>query len=206
MTKRSYIIMLMLVISVLIVFNVWGTSFQKDEIHSFPIHQEVFKSKHENTSELNTKYTLKTFKPVRICIPTVQMSTKLVPVGLQLDGRLGVPESSLLAGYFKDGVMPGEPGNALIAGHVDDYKGPGVFYPLKKLKPDALVFLFDAEHRYLTFRVEQVEAYFTKEAPLDRIFGDTNDSRLNLITCTGIYNRNKKEHEQRLVVYTRLLQ
>ncbi|MCZ4141197.1 peptidase C60 sortase A and B, partial [Escherichia coli] len=71
---------------------------------------------------------------------------------------------------------------------MDDYKGPGVFYPLKKLKPGAFVLLFDESNRSLVYQVESVESYFTDEAPLDRIFGETSDFRLNLITCTGIYN------------------
>lgn len=76
----------------------------------------------------------------------------------------------------------------------------------KKNQPNALVFLFDTNYRYHIYSVEQIEDYVTEEAPLDRIFGDTNEARLNLITCTGTYNRNIKEHEKRLVVYTKLIQ
>jgi hypothetical protein len=171
-----------------------------------PIHQATFISKQDNNAQTNTNTTLTSFNPVRMCIPTVHLSANIVPVGLQNDGRLDVPKSSFVAGFFKDGVLPGQPGNVLISGHVDDYKGPGVFYPLKKIQPNALVFLFDANYCYHIYRVEEVEDYFTEEAPLDRIFGDTNEARLNLITCTGIYNRSKKEHEKRLVVYTKLIQ
>ncbi len=187
----------------LTIFIGWRNVLSEPELPSTPFHQEAFQTRFEEISKPNS---ISSFKPVRICIPTVHLSAKVIPVGLQSDGRLGVPKSSEVAGYFEDGVKPGEPGNALIAGHVDDYKGPGIFYPLKKLKPDSLVILFDAKQNVLVYRVEHVEQYFTKQAPLDRIFGDTNEYRLNLITCTGIYNRDKKEHEQRLVVYTRLVQ
>ncbi|MNJ81728.1 hypothetical protein D3C77_806690 [compost metagenome] len=56
----------------------------------------------------------------------------------------------------------------------------------------------------LTYRVESVESFLTSEAPIERIFGDTNDIRMNLITCTGRYSRKKKEHEKRLVVFAKL--
>jgi late competence protein required for DNA uptake (superfamily II DNA/RNA helicase) len=36
------------------------------------------------------------------------------------------------------------------------------------------------------------------------IFGPTEERHLNLITCAGRYSRSKKEHEGRLVVFTKL--
>lgn len=204
MIKRSHILTLLLMVVVMTTFYGWNNALSSLGLSDTPSHQEAFQTRFEENSKLNNIPS--SFKPVRICIPTVHLSAKVIPVDLQPDGRLGVPKSSEMAGYFENGVKLGEPGNALIAGHVDNYKGPGIFYPLKKLEPDSLVLLFDANHQVLIYRVEQVESYFTKEAPLDRIFGDTNEYRLNLITCTGIYNRDKKEHEQRLVVYTRLVQ
>ncbi|SEM69522.1 LPXTG-site transpeptidase (sortase) family protein [Paenibacillus sp. cl141a] len=104
-----------------------------------------------------------------------------------------------------DGILPGQKGNAIMAGHVDNYTGPAVFYPLKKLKPGEPVVLSDNEGKYLVFKVVAVESYPTAEAPIEKIFGDTEMEQLNLITCTGKYNRAKGEHEKRLVVYTRLL-
>ncbi|CAH1199322.1 hypothetical protein PAECIP111890_01563 [Paenibacillus sp. JJ-223] len=203
MTKRYLLWFLFLVICLSLSIGLWSTSQGQ-----FQAHHEAFQAKpdpdHEQENMDSTSWSA--LKPVRLCIPSVNLSAPVVPVDVQKDGRLGVPKSSEIAGYFAGGVLPGEAGNALISGHVDDYKGPGVFYPLKKLKPGAFVLLFDESNRSLVYQVESVESYFTDEAPLDRIFGETSDFRLNLITCTGIYNRAKKEHEQRLIVYTRLIQ
>jgi sortase A len=53
----------------------------------------------------------------------------------------------------------------------------------------------------VSFQVERVQAYEKEDkAPICKIFGLSNESRLNLITCTGLYNRDTKEHEKRLVV------
>ncbi|AKG34776.1 class F sortase [Paenibacillus durus] len=143
--------------------------------------------------------------PNRLWIPSIGLMAPVKPVGLLKNGQLEVPKSSEVAGVFIEGVLPGQPGNAIIAGHVDNYKGPAIFYPLKKLKPEDPVLLSDEVGNYLVFRVVAVESYPTAKAPLEKIFGDTNQSQLNLITCTGKYNRKKKEHEKRLVVYTRLI-
>jgi len=73
---------------------------------------------------------------------------------------------------------------------------------LKKGDP---VLITNTDGQYLVFQVVSMESYLTKEAPLEQIFGDTDEARLNLITCTGKYNRETKEYEERLVVYTRLM-
>ncbi|SEN16419.1 class F sortase [Paenibacillus sp. OK076] len=145
-------------------------------------------------------------KPVRLCIPSVHLSTSIIPIHLSADGQLQVPKSSEVAGLYVDGVLPGENGNAIVAGHVDNYTGPAIFYPLKHLKPGSFVLLFDQNNQYLKYEVLAVQSYYTQEAPLDKIFGDTPEKQLNLITCTGKYDRKKKEHEKRLIVYTRLVE
>lgn len=144
-------------------------------------------------------------KPNQVWVPSVGIKAPVQPVGLLENGQMEAPVSSKVAGVFVDGILPGQKGNAILAGHVDNYTGPAVFYPLKKIKPGEPVVLSDKEGNYLVFKVVAVESYPTAEAPIEKIFGDTDMEQLNLITCTGKYNRAKGEHEKRLVVYTRLL-
>ncbi|UNK16207.1 class F sortase [Paenibacillus sp. N3/727] len=143
--------------------------------------------------------------PNQVWIPSIGLKAPIEPVGLLKNGQMDVPASSKVAGVFIDGVLPGQKGNAILAGHVDSYTGPAIFYPLKKIKPGEPVVLSDREGKYLVFKVIAVESYPTAEAPIEKIFGDTDIEQLNLITCTGKYNRKKGEHEKRLVVYTRML-
>lgn len=143
--------------------------------------------------------------PSKVWIPSIGLEASVEAVGLLENGQMEAPVSSHVAGIFIDGVLPGQKGNAILAGHVDNYTGPAIFYPLKKVKPGAPVVLSDKEGNYLVFKVIAVESYPTAEAPIEKIFGDSDIEQLNLITCTGKYNREKREHEKRLVVYTRML-
>lgn len=143
--------------------------------------------------------------PNQVWIPSVGIKAPVEPVGLLDNGQMDVPKSSNIAGIFVNGVMPGEQGNALMAGHLDSYTGPAIFHPLKRVKPGDPIVISNEEGKFLVFSVVSVESYLTSEAPLDKIFGDTNREQLNLITCAGKYDRNKREHNKRLVVYTRLL-
>jgi len=157
------------------------------------------------TAESDTKQAL-AFIPNRLHIPSIKLDAPVVPVGILDNGQMDVPQSSDIVGILAPSIMPGEPGTAIMSGHVDSKTGPAIFYPLKKLKPGDPVLISNEDGQYLVFQVTSIESYITSEAPLDKIFDDTDQSLLNLITCTGKYNRKLGTHEKRLVVYTRLME
>ncbi|MFG6149669.1 class F sortase [Halobacillus sp. B23F22_1] len=88
--------------------------------------------------------------------------------------------------------------------HVDSYKGPAVFFDLDQLQTGDEVLIY-GQGSILTFEVKEVVAYPTKKAPINQIFGSSDSPSLNLITCTGLYNREAETHQERLVVYTELV-
>ncbi|WP_239712967.1 class F sortase [Paenibacillus sp. 19GGS1-52] len=155
--------------------------------------------------ENNIKPALpKPFLPTSLVIPAIGVSAQIQPVAVLTNGQIGVPKETDLVGISYPGVLPGEQGNVILDGHVDSYTGPAVFFNLKKLKRGDAIIVSNNSGRKLTYLVESVEIFVTSEAPLKRIFGETKDPRLNLITCTGRYSRKKKEHEKRLIVFTKL--
>ena len=93
----------------------------------------------------------------------------------------------------------------MIAGHVDSKTGPAVFYKLKDLKKGDKIVVSDDDGKQLTFEVVRTEDYPRKNAPVDKVFGFTYRKKLNLITCTGNFNRDAGTHEKRLFVYTELV-
>jgi sortase (surface protein transpeptidase) len=52
--------------------------------------------------------------------------------------------------------------------------------------------------------VNEKGSYLFDGAPIRKIFGSTNKKQLNLITCTGLYNRETNNHKERLVIYSEL--
>ena len=48
--------------------------------------------------------------------------------------------------------------------------------------------------------------YPAAQVPLDRVFAAKDAAYLNLITCTGEWNKGKQEYAERLVVYAVLAQ
>ncbi|OAB41660.1 class F sortase [Paenibacillus glacialis] len=147
---------------------------------------------------------LKPFMPTQLIIPSIHVFSKIKPVGVLANGQMDVPQSTDLVGILHPGVLAGAKGNLIMDGHVDSYTGPAVLFDLKKLKPRDIIIVRDNLDRQLTYRVESVESFITSEAPIERIFGETDEIRLNLITCTGTYSRKKKEHQKRLIVFAKL--
>jgi LPXTG-site transpeptidase (sortase) family protein len=142
--------------------------------------------------------------PVSISIPAIGVDAPVENVGELDNGQMGVPENIDGVGWFEPGTKPGDRGNAVMAGHVDSKTGPAVFYKLDKLKPGDEVILKDKSGTDRRFVVTGKKSFPRKEAPIEDIFGFSYQSNLNLITCTGEFNRKARTHEERLVVYTEL--
>ncbi|WP_198015866.1 class F sortase [Paenibacillus sp. HW567] len=144
------------------------------------------------------------FLPDRMEIPSISVKAAIKPVSILANGQMDVPKDTDVAGILYPGIVPGEKGNVIIDGHVDSYTGPAVFYKLKRLKPGDQIIVSDNKNHKLAYTVESAEVYPPAEAPVERIFGKTEEYRLNLITCTGRYSRKKKEHEHRLVIFAKI--
>lgn len=145
-----------------------------------------------------------TIEPHRIVISSIGVDAIVEQVGVIENGQMGVPESFETVGWYNQGPMPGERGNTVISGHVDSRNGPAVFFELKNLEPGDEIQVFNKEGDSLTYVVDRIETYPEGEAPVDAIFDYSFQSNLNLITCTGTFDRSVREYSDRLVVYSSL--
>ena len=143
--------------------------------------------------------------PARIRIPAIGIDTNVQQVGLDAKRRLGVPSNYTDVAWFKGGYKPGERGNAVIDGHVDSPWAAAIFYNLKKLQLGDRIYLRDSYGQEKIFEVYATAIYPYNEAPLESILGPSNEAQLNLITCTGIYDRASDNYDRRFVAYTRLV-
>ncbi|WP_409252972.1 class F sortase [Bacillus sp. SCS-153A] len=142
--------------------------------------------------------------PVELEIPSIGVSAEVESVGLKENGEMDVTESFEKTGWYEKGYHPGEPGSAVIGGHVDSRDGPAVFYDLNKLALGDEIIVKGENGEEKVFVVTGKEEYPWNEAPLQKIFGYTHSSSLNLITCTGTFDRSTRNYDKRLVVYTQL--
>ena len=142
--------------------------------------------------------------PMRLKIDTraVKVDAAVEYVGHTENSAMGVPKQRENVAWFKLGTTPGQPGNAVIAGHLDSKTGPAVFWHLGELKPGDVVSVVNDKDETTRFEVKKREVYETEEAPLHEVFGPSETARLTLITCDGAFDQETRTYDRRLVVYT----
>lgn len=139
--------------------------------------------------------------PARIAVPSIEVSAPLAPLGLDQEGRLETPSEFDTAGWWRGGPEPGEPGPAVIAGHVDSYRGPAVFYALDQLSPGDEIQVHDEDGTTAHFVVDRVEQHPKDAFPTEDVYGDTRQPTLRLITCTGPFDDAQNQYRHNLIVY-----
>ena len=141
--------------------------------------------------------------PVRIAIPAIGVDAPLIRLGLNADRSLEVPRDFGDAGWWTGGARPGEAGPAIIAGHVDSYTGPAVFYRLRDLHPGDAIIVARRDGSRARFTVIGSEQYPKARFPTARVYRRTADPALRLITCSGTFDRESGHYLDNTVVYAR---
>ena len=143
--------------------------------------------------------------PTRLVIPAIHVSADVEPVGRKADGSMATPSTFDRVGWYSLGSKPGEAGNAVIDGHVNNaLTRSGVFEHLSDLVVGDTVMVSDTSGRTLTYVIDEVASYPTDQAPIDTIFNVTGPSKLVLITCDGSWDPAAHSFNKRFVVYASL--
>lgn len=136
--------------------------------------------------------------PTHIYFMTAEVSCEILPVGLNEDGEMGTLDSASQAAWYEPGPAPGEPGNALINGHVRWKRKMGTFSVLLEAEVGDQVAIEFADGNYKYFTMTSVETYHYTEIP-DSVMALDGESRVTLITCLGDYNNSLGMSESRVV-------
>ncbi|WP_432907948.1 class F sortase [Micromonospora matsumotoense] len=145
-------------------------------------------------------------RPVRLTVPAIKVAAPVAPVGQARDGSIDVPplDRHHETGWYDRGPTPGEPGRAIIVGHVDSKDGPSVFYDLRKLKPGDRIEVTRDDRRVVVFRVDSVEFFDKSALPADRVYGDSGAPALRLITCGGQWIGGRTGYADNVVAFASL--
>lgn len=144
--------------------------------------------------------------PTRLRIPAIDVdASEVVDLGLQANGELEVPAGGKAVGWYTESPAPGQRGPAVLAAHVD-WRGPGVFYDLHRLKPGDEVTVDRADGISAVFRVQRVEQHPKDQFPTLAVYGDVARAELRLITCGGEFDSEARSHRDNIVVYAGLVE
>jgi LPXTG-site transpeptidase (sortase) family protein len=143
--------------------------------------------------------------PVHLKIPSIGVDASVEQVGKKQDGSMATPASFNDVGWYSLGSKPGEAGNAVIAGHVNNaLTKAGVFEHLSDVKVGDYVTVSDQSGKTLIYIVTETDQYPADQAPAASVFSPTGPSQLVLITCDGSWDASAHSYDKRFVVYARL--
>jgi hypothetical protein len=138
--------------------------------------------------------------PGRITIGAAQVDAGIEAVRARDDG-IEVPPQGW-AGWWEGGPRPGEPGRAVLIGHLDSVDGPGVFARVPSLEEGERIDITDNRgdvHAYEVVGVTQVEK---SRFPTDAVYGHSRHPVLVLVTCGGPYLEGRG-YRDNVLVYAR---
>lgn len=145
----------------------------------------------------------------RLDASSVGVHVSVVAVGI-VNGAMEAPEGPLGSPFWREGfwlrngVVPGNPGVATIAGHLDDIGArPAAFWNIRNLvSGDEVSVTRLSDGAVLRYRIVETDVWTIAQAStatsLRRIYGDGTAgdgvARLTLITCTGRWNGSEYDH------------
>ncbi|MEV4380365.1 class F sortase [Streptosporangium sp. NPDC049644] len=145
-------------------------------------------------------------KPRRLAIPKIGVLAPLMALGVDAKREIQTPPLSKpnQAGWYKYGPTPGQQGPSVVLGHVNTRNGAAVFSRLKEIKRGDKIKVSRTDGTVAEFTVDGVEQVSKAAFPSKRVYGNTGEATLRLITCGGVYNRKTGHYTDNIIVYATL--
>jgi sortase (surface protein transpeptidase) len=137
--------------------------------------------------------------PTALAIEDLGIAQGILPVGLEDDGTMEVPDVSDI-GWYLHGATPGRPGATVIVAHVWWHKTAGPFHRLGTLEPGARIEVGGDDGAIYDYTVVKRTMYDKDSLPGD-LWRNSGPETLVLITCGGEFNSATRRYKQNIVVY-----
>jgi LPXTG-site transpeptidase (sortase) family protein len=143
-------------------------------------------------------------RPSRLVIPAISVDAAIEARGLEPNRNLATPVDFNDVAWFNQGPAPGNPGNALINGHVNWWTGDAVFTRLAQLRVGDEVVVIRQDGASATFKVSG-RRILAANARDSSLFASSTVASVTLITCSGPWDVRLGSDSQRLLVSATLV-
>jgi hypothetical protein len=138
--------------------------------------------------------------PTRVIVAALNIDGPVIPVGVNADSQLDVPPDARTLVWYKHGPSPGEPGSAVIAGHLNWRGTSGIFARLDEIPVGATITVIYDDGSQKDFIVSSVELVPKPAVAVDGIFATDGEHLLRLITCGGEFEKKVRSYRSNVVV------
>ena len=108
-------------------------------------------------------------------------------------------------GWYRLGPAPGASGPSVLIGHVSYSGVHGILYDLKRLNPGDQVLVYDENGDHAVFQVDSREMILKTQLPAERIWNETKEPVIRLVTCGGKYDPKTEHYLSNIIVYAHLV-
>lgn len=140
----------------------------------------------------------------KVRIPSIGVDAPVELLDRDSSGTLLPPAQWQSAGWYSAGVLPGQIGPAVIAGHIDSDAGPAVFARLNELQAGAQVSVSLSDGSTVSFRVDHSIDVSKGAFPTQQVYGAAPTPQLRLISCAGVFDPAVGHYRDNLVVFADL--
>lgn len=122
-------------------------------------------------------------------------------LGLTSDGSIETPsvKTPEVMGWYAKGYQPCRPGPFATLGHIDGTGRKGILYRLSELKPGATVTVGLDNGKNCTYRIDELLTVHKAQFPTQRIWGNTPDAQIRIISCGGKFVGGQYGYQDNLI-------
>ncbi len=130
---------------------------------------------------------------------TSKKGSPIVPVGIDSSNQMELEEGIERISWYESSAIPGNSGNAILAGHRDWAGALGSFQYLETVSQGEQVVITYEDKTTRTFEVVSKQVYSFDNIP-SYVTDISGEPRVTLITCTGAFDRAEGGYQNRVVV------
>ncbi len=139
-------------------------------------------------------------EPVRVVIPALAIDGPVIPAGVNAASELDVPPDARTLVWYRHGPSPGEPGSAVIAGHLNWRGVNGLFARLAETPVGASITVVYDDGSEQAFIVSAVELLPKPAVSVNGVFAREGERLLRLVTCGGEFEEEVRSYRSNVVV------
>lgn len=142
--------------------------------------------------------------PTRLRVPSLGVDARVVPVGVDRRGGLGIPTDPRRVGWWAGSAAPAaSAGGTVLVGHVDSATaGPGALFLLREVALGRIIRVSAGRATY-AYAVTGVRTVPKATLPSLGLLNPRGPRRLVIVTCGGPFDRTTDQYLDNLVVYAR---
>lgn len=148
-------------------------------------------------------YKVAADQPRIIMIPSVNITARMMSVGLTNSSKIDVPADSSFAGWYTGASIPGDKGASFVTGHYNGPNAGGVFDNLGNISVGAEIKIEMGDGSIKKYEVVRQETVPVGQVDMAKALSvvDGEDEGLNIMTCAGSFTGSG--FADRLTVYTK---